>query len=68
MRFSALKALCAAPLALAATLQADLVAREAVGVEASMSVEYSRSLGGVEIVRTGLTVKTETGISSRTAQ
>jgi len=34
MRFSAITALCAAPLALAGTLQADLAARGAVGLEA----------------------------------
>lgn len=33
MRFSAALSLCAAPLALAGTLQADLVERGAVGVE-----------------------------------
>lgn len=41
MRFSAVAALCAAPLALAGTLQADLVARGAVGLEAELSVESS---------------------------
>jgi hypothetical protein len=41
MRFSAVAALCAAPLALAGTLQADLIARGAVGVEAGVSVESS---------------------------
>jgi hypothetical protein len=37
MRFSTITALCAAPLALAGTLQADLAARGAVGVEVSAS-------------------------------
>jgi len=37
MRFSAVTALCAAPLALAGTLQQDLVARGAVGVEVARS-------------------------------
>jgi hypothetical protein len=48
MRFSAVTALCAAPLALAGTLQADLVARGAVGVEAGVSVEssFTESQGG----------------------
>jgi hypothetical protein len=41
MRFSAVAALCAAPLALAGTLQADLVARGAVGIETSVSVDGS---------------------------
>jgi hypothetical protein len=42
MRFSAVVALCAAPLALAGTLQADLVARGAVGIKAEgVSVESS---------------------------
>jgi hypothetical protein len=41
MRFLAVAALCAAPLALAGTLQADLVARGAVGVEAGVSAESS---------------------------
>jgi hypothetical protein len=39
MRFSAVAALCAAPLALAGTLQADLIARGAVGVGAGVSAE-----------------------------
>jgi hypothetical protein len=39
MRFSAVVALCAAPLALAGTLQADLVARGAVGIKAE-GVEF----------------------------
>jgi hypothetical protein len=41
MRFSAVAALCAAPLALAGTLQADLVARGDVAVEAGVSAEAS---------------------------
>jgi hypothetical protein len=41
MRFSAVAALCAAPLALAGTLQADLVARGAVGLESGLLVESS---------------------------
>lgn len=41
MRFSAVAALCAAPLALAGTLQADLVARGAVSLESGLSVESS---------------------------
>ncbi len=41
MRFSTVAALCAAPLALAGTLQADLIARGAVGVEAGVSAESS---------------------------
>jgi len=41
MRFSAVTALCAAPLALAGTLQADLAARGAVGIEEGLSVESS---------------------------
>jgi plastocyanin len=45
MRFSAVAALCAAPLALAGTLQQDLVARGAVSVEAGVSVESSESQG-----------------------
>jgi hypothetical protein len=45
MRFSAVAALCAAPLALAGTLQADLVAR-GVGIEAEgVSVESNESRG-----------------------
>ena len=35
MRFSAITAVCVAPLALAGTLQADLIARDVVGIEAS---------------------------------
>lgn len=45
MRFSAVAALCAAPLALAGTLQAELVARGAVGVEVSESSGSSGSSG-----------------------
>jgi len=41
MRFSAVAALCAAPLALAGTPQADVVARGAVGLETSVSVDIS---------------------------
>jgi plastocyanin len=39
MRFSAITAMCAAPLALAGTLQADLFARGAVGSEVGLSVD-----------------------------
>ena len=49
MRFSAVVALCAAPLALAGTLQADLVARGAVGIKAEgVSVESSAESRGNE--------------------
>jgi len=56
MRFSAVAALCAAPLALAGSLQADLVARGAVGVEASVDsgnnfvVEASGSTSITEVI------------------
>jgi hypothetical protein len=51
MRFSAVAALCAAPLALAGTLQSDLAARGAVGIEEGLSVESSseESHGGKDI-------------------
>jgi hypothetical protein len=42
MRFSAITTLCAAPLALAGTLQADLVGRGLVGLEARVP-DYSSS-------------------------
>ncbi|KAH8793536.1 hypothetical protein F5882DRAFT_398701 [Hyaloscypha sp. PMI_1271] len=49
MRFSAVVALCAAPLAFAGTLQADLVARGAVGIKAEgVSVESSAESRGNE--------------------
>lgn len=41
MRFSAVAALCAAPLALAGTLQADLIARGDASVKAGVSAESS---------------------------
>jgi len=56
MRFSAVAALCAAPLALAGTLQADLVARGAVGIETSVDsgnnvvVEASGSTSITEVI------------------
>lgn len=43
MRFSAITALCAAPLALAGTLQADLVARGAVDTELSVRTNHESS-------------------------
>ncbi len=46
MRFSVFSALCAAPLVLAGALQADLVARGAVGVEASESVDSFYGVSG----------------------
>jgi len=46
MRFSAITAMCAAPLALAGTLQADLFARGAVGSEAGVSVDTGISSSG----------------------
>ncbi|PMD44077.1 hypothetical protein L207DRAFT_579033 [Hyaloscypha variabilis F] len=51
MRFSAAAALCAAPLALAGTLQSDLAARGAVGIEEGLSVESSseESHGGKDV-------------------
>jgi len=51
MRFSAVAALCAAPLALAGTLQSDLAARGAVGIEQGLSVESSseESHGGKDV-------------------
>ena len=45
MRFSAITALCAAPLALASTLQADLVARGAVGLEARVPGQETPAKG-----------------------
>lgn len=62
MRFSTIAALCAAPLALAGTLQADLAARGAVGLEAriadkdlmmdssSVNIEQSVSVEDVLII------------------
>lgn len=44
MRFSAITALCAAPLALAGTLQADLVARGAVDSELTVRTEHGEVL------------------------
>jgi len=46
MRFSAITAVCAAPLALAGTLQADLFARGAVASEVGLSVDTGISSGG----------------------
>lgn len=46
MRFSAIAAMCAAPLALAGTLQADLFARGTVGSEVGLSVDTGISSGG----------------------
>jgi hypothetical protein len=46
MRFSAITALCAAPLALAGTLHAELVARGVVGVEAGVQVSRSDAMSG----------------------
>jgi len=43
MRFSAITALCAAPLALAGTLQADLVARGAVDTELNVRTNHESS-------------------------
>jgi len=49
MRFSAIAALCAAPLALASSLQADLVARGAVSAENVGAKGKSGSSNGIEV-------------------
>ncbi len=53
MRFSAITALCAAPLALAGTLQADLVARGAVDSELTVRTEHGEVSKGESIKNQG---------------
>jgi hypothetical protein len=56
MRFSAVATLCAAPLALAGTLQADLVERGAVELETGISISKGSSGKGDDNKSSGSSV------------